>query len=190
MEGVYEKLIGNSGKLSALGHLICSFSNCFQKSSGSRSFFVVATGGGLKKKLTLYLSKSCPGCRCPWCPRPRGTGAVRGAERALRPAQPGNRASPGPACGAVVTRGVLHSCSALPASFLQRKTSPGCQKAGLAAECYLKFSKCAHQQQWSYRWGEVEMKAVTRVMEIISHGDLNTEYRIILPWIRSWLPEI
>lgn len=41
MEGVYEKLIGNSGKLSALGHLICSFSNCFQNSSGSRSFVVV-----------------------------------------------------------------------------------------------------------------------------------------------------
>lgn len=186
MEGVYEKLIGNSGKLSALGHLICSFSNCFQKSSGSRSFFVVATGGGLKKSSRYTWANLAPGA------------GVRGV----------------PGRGALALSAVLNGLSALPSQetapplglpagpwshvafctpaqrFLQRKTSPGCQKAGLAAECYLKFSKCAHQQQWSYRWGEVEMKAVTRVMEIISHGDLNTEYRIILPWIRSWLPEI
>lgn len=61
MEGVYEKLIGNSGKLSALGHLICSFSNCFQKSSGSRSFFVVATGGGLKKSWRYTWANLAPG---------------------------------------------------------------------------------------------------------------------------------
>lgn len=89
MEGVYEKLIGNSGKLSVLGHLICYFSNCFQKSSGSRSFVVVAAEGGLKKAQVIPCSADLPVGRVPGVSRPAG--AVRGAERP--PCPPGARAS-------------------------------------------------------------------------------------------------
>lgn len=112
-------------KIKCLGSFNQLFQQLFPKELRKPIFLLLLLLRAVWRKLRLYLSKSSPGGECPACSRPRGTGAVRGAERALRPARLGKGASPGPACGAVVTRGVLRSCSALPPSFPPRKTSPG-----------------------------------------------------------------
>lgn len=206
MEKTYGKLTGNSWKWSTLGRLSDYFGNCFKKSSGSLSFVVVVVEDVRKitpvipwaTNLNLRFAHLRPGAHVGlvaslWsCPSHRAGGAVPGAERRL-PAR-------GPATG-VSCEHVWGLWSCCPAQrFLQPfwreirafSIQAGWQKAGLIAEYYMKFSERARGQQWSYEWGQGEMRAVSGrlLVEIVTRGDANTEYRIIWPFIRFSLEEI